>query len=148
VPRAALSRFVRSDREAGHTRDARISREAAARVSFDTLTAAELCAEVGDFRRFAKPALLSGLLGVVPSEYTSDSKRVQGQTTKAGPMHARRLLVEAAHWARAHAALRRRHLPSRQRRRPVRDWPSTQAAQARQHRPSARRDQFGEACPA
>jgi hypothetical protein len=32
-------------------------------VSFDTLTAAGLCAEVGDFRRFAKPALLSGFLG-------------------------------------------------------------------------------------
>jgi hypothetical protein len=28
-----------------------------------TLTAAGLCAEVGDFRRFAKPALLSGFLG-------------------------------------------------------------------------------------
>jgi transposase len=63
----------------------------------DTLTAAGLCAEVGNFERFAKPALLSGFLGIVPSEYTSDSKRVQGQITKAGPTHARRLLVEAAH---------------------------------------------------
>jgi len=63
----------------------------------DTLTAAGLCAEVGDFHRFAKPALLSGFLGVVPSEYTSDDKRTQGQITKAGPPHARRLLVEAAH---------------------------------------------------
>jgi transposase len=63
----------------------------------DTLTAAGLCAEVGDFARFAKPALLSGFLGVVPSEYTSDDKRTQGQITKAGPPHARRLLVEAAH---------------------------------------------------
>jgi transposase len=63
----------------------------------DTLTAAGLCAEVGDFSRFSKPALLSGFLGVVPSEYTSDDKRTQGQITKAGPPHARRLLVEAAH---------------------------------------------------
>ncbi|MGO9884977.1 MAG: IS110 family transposase [Solirubrobacteraceae bacterium] len=63
----------------------------------DTLTAAGLCAEVGDFTRFSKPALLSGFLGVVPSEYTSDDKRTQGQITKAGPPHARRLLVEAAH---------------------------------------------------
>jgi transposase len=63
----------------------------------DTLTAAGLCAEVGDFERFAKPALLSGFLGIVPSEYTSDEKRVQGQITKAGPTLARRLLVEAAH---------------------------------------------------
>src|SRR5205807_5733329 len=63
----------------------------------DTLTAAGLCAEVGNFGRFEKPALLSGYLGVVPSEYTSADKRVQGQITKAGPTHARRLLVEAAH---------------------------------------------------
>jgi len=54
----------------------------------DTLTAAGLGAEVGDFRRFAKPALLSSFLGVVPSEYTSDDKRVQGQITKAGPANA------------------------------------------------------------
>ena len=63
----------------------------------DTLTAAGLCAEAGDFHRFAKPALLSGFLGVVPREYTSDEKRAQGEITKAGPANARRLLVEAAH---------------------------------------------------
>jgi transposase len=63
----------------------------------DTLTAAGLCAEIGNFERFAKPSLLSGFLGIVPSEYSSDSKRVQGQITKAGPTHTRRLLVEAAH---------------------------------------------------
>ena len=63
----------------------------------NTLTAAGLCAEVGTFERFAKPGLLSGFLGIVPSEYTSATKRVQGQITKAGPTHARRLLVEAAH---------------------------------------------------
>ena len=65
--------------------------------SIDTLTAAGLCAEVGDFARFPKPALLSGFLGIVPSEYTSDEKRTQGHITKAGPTNARRLLVEAAH---------------------------------------------------
>ena len=69
----------------------------------DTLTAAGLCAEIGSFERFDKPALLSGFLGIVPSEYTSDSKRVQGQITKAGPPHARRLLVEAAHHYRHRA---------------------------------------------
>jgi transposase len=62
-----------------------------------TLTAAGLCAEVGSFERFRKPSLLSGFLGIVPSEYSSSEKRVQGQITKAGPTHARRLLVEAAH---------------------------------------------------
>ncbi len=63
----------------------------------DTLTAAGVCAEVGDFARFAKPTMLSGFLGIVPSERTSDEKRRQGSITKAGPPHARRLLVEAAH---------------------------------------------------
>jgi transposase len=72
----------------------------------NTLTAAGLCAEVGDFARFAKPALLSGFLGVVPSEHTSDEKRAQGQITKAGPPHARRLLVEAAHHYRHQPAVR------------------------------------------
>lgn len=63
----------------------------------DTLSAAGLCAEVGSFHRFDHPRLLAGFLGIVPSEHTSDSKRRQGAITKAGPAHARRLLVEAAH---------------------------------------------------
>jgi transposase len=63
----------------------------------DTLSAAGLCAEVGDFGRFQRPSPLAGFLGIVPSERTSDSKRRQGSITKAGPGHARRLLVEAAH---------------------------------------------------
>lgn len=54
-------------------------------------------AEVGDFGRFGKPTLLAGYLGITPSERTSDTKRRQGAITKAGPTHARRLLVEAAH---------------------------------------------------
>ncbi|MCA1699024.1 MAG: transposase, partial [Actinobacteria bacterium] len=71
----------------------------------DTLSAAGLCAEVGRFERFSRPSLLSGFLGIVPSEYTSDQKRVQGSITKAGPTHARRLLVEAAHHYRRRPAL-------------------------------------------
>lgn len=63
----------------------------------DTLTAAGVAAEVGNFHRFPRPTLLSGFLGIVPSERTSDQKRRQGSITKAGPSHARRLLVEAAH---------------------------------------------------
>nr|MDQ3093009.1 transposase [Actinomycetota bacterium] len=46
-----------------------------------------------------------GFLGVVPCEYTSDTKRVQGSITKAGPTHARRLLVEAAHHYRRRPAI-------------------------------------------
>jgi transposase len=63
----------------------------------ETLTAAGLCAETGGFGRFPRPTMLSGFLGIVPSERTSDLKRRQGSITKAGSPHARRLLVEAAH---------------------------------------------------
>jgi|SRR5215204_324403 len=62
----------------------------------DTLAGAGVAAEVGDFRRFPQPNRVSGFLGIVPSERTSDTKRRQGAITKAGPGHARRLLVEAA----------------------------------------------------
>jgi transposase len=66
----------------------------------DTLTAAGLCAELGDFRRFAKPKFLFGHLGIVPSEWTTGEQRRQGAITKAGSTHARRLLIEAAHHCR------------------------------------------------
>ncbi len=61
----------------------------------DTLSALGLCAEVGDFERFARPAQLMSYLGLVPSDEP-------GQITKSGSRHARRLLVEAAwHYRRA-----------------------------------------------
>jgi transposase len=59
----------------------------------DTLSAAGIAAEVGDFGRFPKPNLLSGFLGIVPSERTSDLKRRQGYhqgRTAARPQAARR----------------------------------------------------------
>jgi transposase len=62
----------------------------------DTLTAAGLCAEIGDFTRFAHPEQLMSYLGVVPSEHSSGTRRRQGSITKPGSRHARRLLVEAA----------------------------------------------------
>jgi transposase len=70
----------------------------------DTLSAAGLCAEVGDWQRF-RPKRLSGFLGIVPTEHTSDTKRRQGSITKAGSVHARRLLVEAAHHYRHRPAV-------------------------------------------
>ncbi len=57
---------------------------------------------------------MAGFLGIVPCEHTYDQKRRQGSITKAGPPHARRLLVEAAyHYRRppriGEALARRQH---------------------------------------
>jgi transposase len=66
----------------------------------DTLTAAGLCAEIGDFARFRHPAQVMSYLGVVPSEQSSGERRRRGPITKSGSRHARRLLVEAAWYYR------------------------------------------------
>jgi transposase len=62
----------------------------------DTLTAVGLCAEVGDFERFARAEQLMSYVGLVPSEATTGQQRRLGSITKTGSGHARRLLVEAA----------------------------------------------------
>jgi transposase len=62
----------------------------------DTLTAVGLCAEIGDFERFARAAQLMSYIGVVPSEATTGQQRRLGSITKTGSAHARRLLIEAA----------------------------------------------------
>jgi transposase len=62
----------------------------------DTLTAAGLCAEIGDFQRFARAEEIMSYVGLVPSEQSSGDQRRLGSITKTGSGHARRLLVEAA----------------------------------------------------
>ncbi len=79
----------------------------------ETLTAVGLCAEIGDFGRFAKAGQLMSYLGLVPSEHSSGESRRLGAITRSGSRHARRLLVEAAwHYRnqpRLSAAIARRH---------------------------------------
>ncbi|WP_063060693.1 IS110 family transposase [Nocardia sienata] len=76
-----------------------------------TLTGFALAVEIGDWNRFSGNTIGS-FVGLVPSEYSSGSSRVQGAITKTGNTHARRLLVEAAwhHRPRYHvgAVMRRR----------------------------------------
>jgi transposase len=60
-----------------------------------TLTGFGLAVEIGDWHRFTGNTIGS-FVGLVPSEQSSGSSRVQGPITKAGNSHARRLLVEAA----------------------------------------------------
>ncbi len=68
----------------------------------DTLTAVGLCAEIGDFERFAKAEQLMSYIGLVPCETTTGQQRRLGSITKTGSGHARRLLVEAAWHYRKH----------------------------------------------
>lgn len=87
-----------------------------------TLTGFALAVEIGDWTRFTGNTIGS-FVGLVPSEHSSGSSRVQGAITKTGNTHARRLLVEAAwhhrpryhvgavmrsRWDRASAAARAR----------------------------------------
>lgn len=53
----------------------------------DTLTAIGLCAEIGDFARFAKAGQLMSYLGLVPSEHPSGESRRLGAITRSGPRH-------------------------------------------------------------
>jgi len=62
----------------------------------DTLSAVGLCAEIGDFERFARPGKLMSYVGLVPCESTTGQQRRLGAITKTGSGHARRLLVEAS----------------------------------------------------
>jgi transposase len=62
----------------------------------DTLTAVGLCAEVGDFARFARAEQLMSYVGLVPCKSTTGQQRRLGSITKTGSAHARRLLAEAA----------------------------------------------------
>lgn len=84
----------------------------------DTLSAVGLCAEVGDFARFACAGQLASYLGLVPSEYSSGEQRRQGSITKTGSRHARRLLVEAA-WHYRHRPHVGRALEQRQQGQPA-----------------------------
>src|SRR5437764_7920014 len=58
----------------------------------DTLTAVGLCAETGDFERFARAEQLMSYVGLAPCESTTGQQRRLGSITKTGSEHARRLL--------------------------------------------------------
>jgi transposase len=60
-----------------------------------TLTGFALAVEIGDWSRFTGNTIGS-FVGLVPSEYSSGTSRIQGSITKTGNTHVRRLLVEAA----------------------------------------------------
>jgi transposase len=65
-----------------------------------TLTGFALAVEIGDWTRFTG-GTIGSFVGLTPSEYSSGTSRVQGQITKTGNTHVRRLLIEAAWHHRA-----------------------------------------------
>lgn len=80
----------------------------------DTLSAATIAAEVGDFAQFQRAASFMAFVGLVPQEHSSGDREWRGSITKTGNAHVRRVLVEAA-WAYHHrpavgAILKKRQL--------------------------------------
>ncbi len=76
----------------------------------DTIASAGLAAAIGDPSRFASAPDFMAYLGLVPSEHSSGPKRRIGAITKAGDIHARTLLIEAAHSYRFPARVARHKL--------------------------------------
>lgn len=60
------------------------------------ITATSLVAEIGSFKRFPTAKKFMAYVGLIPSEYSSGEKRKQGEITKTGNRHVRRLLIESA----------------------------------------------------
>ncbi len=108
----------------------------------DTLTAAGLCAEIGDFERFARAEPLMNYLGLVPSEHSTGEQRRLGAITKTGSGHARRLLVEAAWHYRKRPAIGTT-LAARQDGQPAHAIAIAWTAQQRLHRTWQRLEQRG-----
>ena len=108
----------------------------------DTLTAVGLCAEVGDFTRFARAEQLMSYLGLVPSENTTGQQRRLGSITKTGSGHARRLLVEASWHYRPRPNLGK-NLADRQADQPPAAVAISWSAQKRLHRTWARLEARG-----
>ena len=98
----------------------------------DTLTAVGLCAEIGDFERFARAGQLASYLGVVPCEDSTGTRRRLGSITKTGSRHARRLLVEAA-WHYRRPPRRGKTLAARQADQPAHVLALAWKAQQRLH---------------
>jgi transposase len=99
----------------------------------DTLTAVGLCAEIGDFERFARAGQLMSYVGLVPCENTTGQQRRLGSITKTGSGHARRLLIEAAWHYRKNPKIGKT-LADRQHEQPTQAIAVSWSAQRRLHR--------------
>src|SRR5208283_3306191 len=76
----------------------------------DTIASAGLAAAIGDPSRFASASNFMAYIGLIPSEHSSGTQRHLGAITKTGDVHARTLLIEAAHCYRFPARIARHKL--------------------------------------
>ena len=109
------------------------------------LTSFGLAAEIGDWRRFTG-ASIGAYLGLVPTEQSSGTQRVQGSITKTGNSHARRLLVEAA-WHHRKPSRPSRELRARHDRQPAAVRERADAGNRRLHQRWSRLDDRAKRSP-
>lgn len=122
-----VNRFAESS-----TRGVALYRALQALKGVSTIVAATILAEIGDLRRFARAAHLMGYLGLSPSEHSSGPKVSRGSITKAGNIHVRWKLVQAA-WQYRHRPAMTRALKERQEGLPSKVCDIAWSAQKRLH---------------
>lgn len=84
-------------------------------MGISTHTALSVIVETGDFNRFPSAQKYAAFLGLVPGENSSGDKIRRTGITKAGNVHLRTLLVEAAHcYGRGRIGQKSRCLAARQ----------------------------------
>lgn len=110
--------------------------------AIDTLSAMVLITELGDWRRFQRPAQLMAYWGLVPTEHSSGPRERRGSITKAGNSHCRHILVQAA-WHYRHRPAISGALKERQRGQPAtviaHAWKAQHRLYTLYHRLAARR---------
>jgi transposase len=110
--------------------------------AIDTLSAMVLLTELGDWRRFERPAQLMAYWGLVPTEHSSGPRERRGSITKAGNSHCRHILVQAA-WHYRHRPALPGALKVRQRGQPAaviaHAWKAQHRLYGLYHRLAARR---------
>src|SRR6202042_2861193 len=72
-----------------------------------TFAGAGLAAAIGDPSRFSAASNFMAYIGLVPSEHSSGTQQHMGAITRTGDVHARTLLIEAAHCYRFPARIAR-----------------------------------------
>jgi len=97
------------------------------------ITATSLVAEIGSFKRFTTAKHFMSYVGLIPSESSSGESRRQGNITKTGNRHVRRLLIESA-WSYRYQPAVKGELKKRQEGQPASVQAISWKAQNRLHK--------------